>query len=130
MTSPRLMHAMLRVSDMERTLAFYCGVLGMTVQRVRDNPQSGHRNVFVGYGPFESSMQIEFVSDGSGARYEAGAGFGHIAIEVADVQGFCEQLRARGVAIVREPKLLPSGTVIAFIQDPDGYSVELVRPAA
>jgi lactoylglutathione lyase len=126
---PRLMHTMLHVSDMDRAVAFYCGLLGMTVQVSRENPETQHRNVFLGYGPYDTTPQVEFVSYGVGRHYERGDAFGHLAIGVDDIVAFCDRLRATGAVISREPKSVPSGAKIAFIRDPDGYEIELIEPA-
>ena len=123
------MHAMLHVTDMERTLAFYCGVLGMTVQVDRYTPETRHRNVFAGYGPYDQETMVEFVSYGVGRQYEKGDGFGHLAIGVADLAETCRQLAAAGVMPLRGPKLAPSGAQIAIIRDPEGYEIELIQPA-
>ena len=125
----RLMHTMLHVADMDRTLAFYCDVLGMTVQVARENPETRHRNAFVGYGPYDTTTQVEFVSYGGREAYDKGDAYGHIALGVDDVADFCERVRAAGGVVSREPKLLGSGSRIAFIQDPDGYEIEVIQPA-
>jgi lactoylglutathione lyase len=123
------MHAMLHVSDMDRAVAFYRDLLGMTVQLARENPETQHRNTFVGYGPYDTTTQIELVSYGVGKQYDKGDGFGHMAVSVEDIAAFCEHLRAAGALISREPKRVPSGAQIAFVQDPDGYEIELIQPA-
>lgn len=118
--APRLMHTMLRVADMERTLAFYCGRLGMTVQTDRTDPD-GYRNVFVGPG-------LEFGCRPGVTLDPRSTGFDDIAFEVADVATACDQLRASGVKIVREVKAAASGALIAIVEDPDGYRIELIQP--
>ncbi len=125
----RLMHTMLHVSDMDRTLAFYCDVLGMTVQLARENPETGHRNAFLGYGPYDTTTQVEFVAYGVGKAYDKGDAYGHIALGVEDIAAFCETVRAAGGEVSREPKLLGSGSRIAFIKDPDGYEIEVIQQA-
>jgi len=121
------MHTMLRVADMERTLAFYCGLLGMSVQMNREEP-NGYRNVFVGYGPASSTALLEFASLPGTTHYEKGTAYDHIALEVADVNAACSYLSAAGVKIVREVKTAASGALIAIIEDPDGFRIELVQP--
>jgi len=122
----RLMHTMLRVADMDRTLAFYCDVLGMSVQINRTDP-NGYRNVFIGYGPAASHTLLEFGAM-PGATYEKGTAYDHVALEVDDLAGAVADLRAKGVKIVREPKTAQSGAQIAIIEDPDGFRIELVEP--
>ncbi len=129
MSKTRLMHTMLHVSDMDRALAFYCGLMGMQVTVSRENPATQHRNAFVGYGPYDTTAQIELVSYGVGRSYDKGDGFGHLAIGVEDVAATCAHLRAHGAVISHEPKTVPSGAQIAFVQDPDGYEIELIQPA-
>jgi lactoylglutathione lyase len=120
---------MLHVADMDRTLAFYCDVLGMEVQVARENKATGHRNVFVGYGPQETHALVEFVSYRDRPAYEHGNGFGHVALGVADCRAACGYFADRGVAVTREPRVAPSGAVIAFVADPDGYQLEIVQSA-
>ena len=127
--SLRLMHTMLHVRNMDRTLAFYCDVLGMTVQLARENAETGHRNAFVGYGPYDTTAQVEFVSYGTDRTYDRGDAYGHIALGVDDIGQFCDRVRAAGAVVAREPKRLPSGSTIAFIVDPDGYEIEVIQPA-
>ena len=122
----RLMHAMLRVADMDRTLAFYCGALGMSVQMSRTDA-NGYRNVFVGYGPAASTTLLEFGCTPGVASYEKGTAFDHVAFEVGDLAAACAGLRAKGVKIIRDIKTAQSGALIAIIEDPDGYRIELVQ---
>jgi lactoylglutathione lyase len=126
----RLMHTLLRVRDMERTLAYYCGALGMTVQVDRAGPAPGRRNVFAGYGPYDTTPQMEFVDEGDERTYALGDAYGHVAIQVEDVAGLCEALVAAGYAAPHVgPKTVPSGSRIALVRDPDGYEIELIQPA-
>lgn len=125
----RVLHTMLHVADMDRTLAFYCDVLGMSVQVARENKETGHRNVFVGYGPQTTHALIEFVSYRDRPAYEHGDGYGHIALGVEDCRAACAYFEAAGVPVTREPRVAPSGAVIAFIADPDGYQMEIVQAA-
>lgn len=122
----RLVHTMLHVADMERTLAFYCGLFGMQVLVARENPATGHRNVFVGHGP--AAPQIEFTSYAGREEYAKGEAFGHVAFEVEDCVQACAVLAGQGVRVTREPRQAPSGAMIAFIEDPDGYAIELIQP--
>lgn len=116
----RLMHTMLRVADMERTLAFYCGIFGLPVHMDRTDAD-GYRNVFIGPG-------LEFGCRPGVTPEPRSTGFDHIAFEVADVTAACAELHAAGVKIVRDIKLAASGARIAIIEDPDGYRVELIEP--
>jgi lactoylglutathione lyase len=122
----RLMHAMLRVADMDRTLDFYCGKLGMAVRMERTDPD-GYRNTFVGYGDPAETALIEFASRPGVTAYDKGTGFDHIALEVDDVAAVCATLKSSGVKIVREVKTAASGALIAIIEDPDGYRIELIQ---
>lgn len=125
----RLMHTMLNVADMDRALAFYCGLLGMTVLADRSGQRPGRRNLFIGYGPEASTTLLELCSEADHATYPHGEAFGHIAIAVEDVGRLCAELDAAGVAIVRAVKPALSGARIAIVRDPDGYLVELIQPA-
>jgi lactoylglutathione lyase len=124
------MHTMLNVADMDRALAFYCGLLGMTVQADRSGQQPGRRNLFLGFGPEESTTLIELCSEAGRHSYAKGEAFGHIAIAVDDVRQVCAGLAGAGVEIVREAKAALSGAQIAMVRDPDGYLLELIQPAA
>lgn len=123
----RLAHTMMRVKDMEASLDFYCGILGMAVQRRTDYPDGRFTNTFIGYGPEASFPNLELTHNwDQGEDYDKGNGWGHICIEVPDVYKACESLRGKGVKITREPGPMKHGTrVIAFCEDPDGYKVEL-----
>ncbi|MEM7224195.1 MAG: lactoylglutathione lyase [Pseudomonadota bacterium] len=123
----RLAHTMMRVKDLEKTLEFYCGILGMEVQRRTDYPDGRFTNTFIGYGPEASFATLELTHNwDQNEDYDKGNGWGHIAIEVPDVYATCEELRAAGAKITREPGPMKHGTrVIAFMEDPDGYKVEL-----
>jgi lactoylglutathione lyase len=125
-THGRVLHTMLRVADMDRTLGFYCGLLGMRVQWERTH-DDGYRNVFVGYGPGAATALIEFGCRPGADGYDKARGFDHIAIAVADVAAACAALAQHGVTIVREPKAAASGALIALIEDPDGYRLELIQ---
>lgn len=123
----RLAHTMMRVMDMEKSLEFYCGILGMEVLRRTDYPEGKFTNTFIGYGPEAESPTLELTANWDQAEpYDKGNGWGHICIETPDVYAACEQLAAAGVKITRPPGPMKNGTrIIAFCEDPDGYKVEL-----
>lgn len=123
----RLAHTMLRVRDLDRTLDFYCRILGMEVLRRTDYPDGRFTNTFVGYGEEATHPAIELTHNwDQSERYDMGNGYGHIAVEVPDVYAACQELRDSGLKIVREPGPMKHGTrIIAFVEDPDGYKVEL-----
>jgi len=124
---------MIRVGDLERSIRFYTEVLGMSVLRRRDYPEGRFTLVFVGYGPETEQAVIELTYNYGVERYDQGSAFGHIAIEVGDAAAACEEIRRRGGKVVREAGPMKHGTtVIAFVEDPDGYRIELIErhPAA
>jgi len=123
----RLAHTMIRVRDLDRTLAFYVGLLGMEVLRQTDYPDGRFTNTFIGYGPEASHATLELTHNWDQTEtYDKGDGFGHIAIEVPCVYKACDLLRSDGVKITREPGPMKHGTRnLAFVEDPDGYKVEL-----
>lgn len=124
----RILHTMLRVGDLERSLAFYTEVLGMKLLRRHDYPEGKFTLAFVGYGDERSSAVIELTYNWGVEKYDLGAGFGHIAIEVEDAYRACEQVKARGGRVVREAGPMKHGsTVIAFVEDPDGYKIEFIQ---
>jgi lactoylglutathione lyase len=124
----RLLHTMLRVGDLERSLGFYTGPLGMKLLRRHDFPGGRFTLAFVGYGDESETAVLELTHNWDTARYEIGTGYGHIALGVPDVYATCAALREQGVKITREPGPMQHGTtVIAFIEDPDGYKVELIQ---
>jgi len=125
----RLLHTMIRVGDLERSIGFYTEVLGMQLLRRKDYPQGEFTLAFVGYGDEASHSVIELTYNWGVDRYELGTGFGHLAIEVDDVFAAAEAIRARGGKIIREPGPMNAGTtLIAFVEDPDGYPIELLGP--
>lgn len=125
----RLLHTMLRVGDMDRSIAFYTEVLGMTLLRRKDYPDGKFTLAFVGYGEEAHNSVIELTYNWGVERYELGTAYGHIALEVEDVYKACEDIRQRGGKVVREPGPMKHGTsILAFIEDPDGYRVELLSP--
>ena len=133
MASPsgfRFAHTMIRVRDLNRTLDFYTRMLGMRVLRQSDYPDGRFTNTFIGYDEEDASTVIELTWNWERAEpYDLGNGWGHLALEVADVHATCEKLGAEGVRITRAPGPMKHGTrVIAFIEDPDGYKIELLEP--
>jgi lactoylglutathione lyase len=134
----RILHTMIRVGNLERSLAFYTGPLGMRLLRREDYPDGRFTLAFVGYGDEHTGPVIELTHNWGVENYEHGNAFGHIALSVADAQRSCEQLTAAGVALLRPPGRMKhaspqrtSAEVIAFIADPDGHRIELIetRPA-
>jgi len=124
----RLLHTMIRVGDLERAIGFYTGVLGMKLLRRTDYPGGRFTNVFVGYDDEARAAVVELTHNWDTASYDMGTGFGHLAVEVDDAHRFCEEARRRGGKVVREAGPMKHGsTVIAFIEDPDGYRIELVQ---
>jgi len=124
----RLLHTMLRVGDIERSVRFYTELMGMKELRRRDVPEGKYTLVFVGYGDEADETVLELTYNYGTTSYEVGTGFGHLAIGVPDVYKTCDALRAGGAKITREPGPLKFGTVhIAFVEDPDGYKIELVQ---
>ncbi|HIA09232.1 MAG TPA: lactoylglutathione lyase [Chromatiaceae bacterium] len=125
----RMLHTMIRVGDLQRSIAFYTDVLGMQLLRQKDYPEGKFTLAFVGYGDESSNTAIELTHNWDTERYDLGNAFGHIAIEVEDVYKACDDIRAAGGNIVREAGPMKSGaTVIAFVEDPDGYKIELLAP--
>jgi lactoylglutathione lyase len=124
----RLLHTMLRVKDLDASLAFYTEALGMRLLRKTDYPSGEFTLAFVGYGDESDTSVIELTHNWGKSDYDLGDAFGHIAIGVSDIYATCEELRARGVKITREPGPMKHGsTVIAFVEDPNGYKVELIQ---
>jgi lactoylglutathione lyase len=124
----RLLHTMLRVGDLERSLVFYIEVLGMRLLRRKDYPAGRYTLAFVGYGDESDTTVLELTHNWDIERYELGEGYGHMALGVDDIHGTCAAIAAKGGRIVREPGPKQHGsTVIAFVEDPDGYKVELIQ---
>ena len=124
----RMLHTMLRVGDLERSLAFYTGPLGMKLLRKRDFPGGRFTLAFVGYGDEADHTVLELTHNWDTKSYEIGGGYGHVALGVPDIRATCAKLREQGVKITREPGPMQHGTtVIAFIEDPDGYLIELLQ---
>jgi lactoylglutathione lyase len=127
----RVLHTMLRVGDLERSLRFYTEILGMRLLRRQDYPDGKFTLAFVGYGPESEGAVIELTYNWDTDRYDLGTGFGHIAIEVDDAYAACAGIKGRGGKVVREAGPMKHGTtVIAFVEDPDGYRIELIQRKA
>ena len=126
----RILHTMIRVGDLDRALAFYTGVLGMRLLWRQDYPEGRFTLAFVGYGEEKDSAVLELTFNWDTAAYDLGNGFGHIAIAVPDAAVACNDIRARGGKVIREAGPMKHGsTVIAFVEDPDGYKIELIQRA-
>ncbi|HVB67117.1 MAG TPA: lactoylglutathione lyase [Acetobacteraceae bacterium] len=124
----RFLHTMLRVGNLQRSIDFYTKLLGMKELRRRDVPDGKYTLAFVGYGDEDSTSVIELTYNYGVDHYEQGTAFGHLAIGVPDVKATCDGLRAAGAKISREPGPVKFGTtIIAFVEDPDGYKIELVQ---
>lgn len=124
----RMLHTMLRVGDLEESLKFYCDVLGMKLLRKKDYPGGEFTLAFVGYGDESDHTVLELTYNWGTDSYDLGDGYGHIALGVDDIYGTCEAIKAQGGNVVREPGPMKHGsTVIAFVQDPNGYKVELIQ---
>lgn len=123
----RLLHTMIRTGDLDRSIAFYTQILGMSLLRRKDYPDGKFTLAFVGYGDEASHSVIELTYNWGVEHYEIGNGFGHLAIEVDDVYAACAEIRAKGGEIMREAGPMNAGTtIIAFVKDPDGYPIELI----
>jgi len=119
---------MLRVGNLDKSLDFYCNILGMNLLRQKDYPGGEFTLAFVGYGDESETAVIELTYNWGKDHYDLGDGYGHIALGVDDIYGVCEQIKAKGGTVTREPGPMKHGsTVIAFVQDPDGYKIELIQ---
>ncbi|MGF1485644.1 MAG: lactoylglutathione lyase [Prochloraceae cyanobacterium] len=124
----RVLHTMLRVGNLEESLKFYCEVLGMKLIRKKDYPGGEFTLAFVGYGDESENAVIELTYNWGTDKYDLGNGYGHIALGVDDIYSTCEKIKEQGGNVVREPGPMKHGsTVIAFVQDPDGYKIELIQ---
>lgn len=127
----RLLHTMLRVGDMQRSIDFYTKALGMKLLRTADNEEYKYSLAFVGYGDEVDHTVLELTYNWGVSEYEHGGAFGHIAIGVEDIYATCDTLRAAGADVYREPGPVKGGkTIIAFVRDPDGYAIELIERSA
>ncbi len=126
----RILHTMLRVGDLEKSIAFYTETLGMTLLRRSDYPDGRFTLAFVGYGPEEEGAVLELTHNWDTASYDLGNAYGHIALAVPDAAAACAGIKQRGGKVVREAGPMKHGkTIIAFVEDPDGYKVELIQRA-
>ena len=124
----RLLHTMIRVGDLERSIAFYTGVLGMKVLRRKDYPEGRFTLAFVGYGDESEHAVIELTHNWDTKAYELGNGFGHIAVAVPDAYKACDEVKAKGGKVTRPAgPMKHGGSVIAFVEDPDGYKIEFIE---
>ncbi|MBK6008853.1 lactoylglutathione lyase [Ramlibacter ginsenosidimutans] len=124
----RILHTMLRVGDLQRSIDFYTQVLGMKLLRTTDRPEQKYSLAFVGYGSNPEHAEIELTYNYGVSSYELGSAYGHIALGVPDAYAACDRIRAAGGNITREPGPVKGGnTVIAFVTDPDGYKIELIQ---
>jgi lactoylglutathione lyase len=127
----KMLHTMLRVGDMQRSVNFYTKVLGMKLLRTTDRPEQKYSLAFVGYDDEERTAVLELTYNYGVERYELGTAFGHIAIGVPDVAATCERVRKSGGKVTREAGPVKGGTsVIAFVEDPDGYKIEFIERRA
>lgn len=123
----RLLHTMLRVGDLQRSVDFYTNVLGMTLLRTSENPEYKYSLAFVGYGPESEGAVIELTWNWGVDSYDLGTAFGHLAISVDNAAQACERIRQNGGKVTREAGPVKGGTtVIAFVEDPDGYKIQLI----
>ena len=123
----RLLHTMLRVTDLEQSVEFYTSTLGMQLLRKKDYPDGRFTLAFLGYGPESEHTALELTHNWDQAHYDLGDAFGHIAIEVEDVYSACEEIKSKGGTVVREAGPMKHGsTILAFVKDPDGYMIELL----
>ena len=124
----RMLHTMLRVGNLEESIKFYCEVLGMKLLRQKDYPDGKFTLAFVGYGDEAENTVIELTYNWGVDSYDIGSGYGHIALGVSDIYQTCNEIKTRGGKVTREPGPMKHGsTVIAFIEDPTGYKIELIQ---
>ncbi|MYM40555.1 lactoylglutathione lyase [Duganella qianjiadongensis] len=124
----RILHTMLRVGDLQRSIAFYTNVLGMKLLRTSDNPEYQYTLAFLGYGSNPEHAELELTYNYGVSSYELGTAYGHIAISADNIYRACEAVKANGGTVTREPGPVKGGsTVIAFVTDPDGYKIELIE---
>jgi lactoylglutathione lyase len=124
----RILHTMLRVGDLQRSIDFYTRVMGMTLLRTTDRPDQKYSLAFVGYGSNPEHAELELTFNYGVERYDMGGAFGHIALAVDDAVAACARIRAAGGTVTREAGPVKGGTtMIAFVQDPDGYKIEVLQ---
>ena len=123
----RILHTMIRSGNLERSIAFYTEIMGMTLLRQKDYPKGEFTNAFLGYGDESEQAALELTYNWGVESYDMGTGFGHIALEVDDVYEATAQIKAKGGKIIRDAGPMNAGTrIIAFVEDPDGYQIELI----
>jgi lactoylglutathione lyase len=124
----RILHTMIRVGNLERSIAFYTEILGMCLLRRQDYPEGRFTLAFVGYGPESEGAVLELTHNWDTSGYDIGNGYGHLALAVPDAAQACAEIKRRGGKVVREAGPMKHGTtIIAFVDDPDGYKVELIQ---
>jgi lactoylglutathione lyase len=124
----KILHTMLRVGDLKRSVDFYTAVLGMKLLRTTERPEQKYSLAFVGYDTEDRAAVLELTYNHGVDRYELGSAFGHVAIEVGDARRMCDAVRAKGGKVTREAGPVKGGTtVIAFVEDPDGYKIEFIE---
>lgn len=124
----RILHTMIRVGDLRRSIDFYTGVLGMKVLRQKEYSDGRFTLAFVGYGDEDREAVLELTHNWDTAKYELGTGYGHVALEVEDAYKACDEVKKRGGKVTREAGPMKHGTtVIAFVEDPDGYKIEFIQ---
>jgi lactoylglutathione lyase len=124
----RILHTMLRVGDLKRSIDFYTNVLGMQVLRQKDHPDGRFTLAFVGYRAEDEEAVLELTHNWDTSKYDIGTGFGHVALEVEDAYKACDEVKKRGGRVTREAGPMKHGTtVIAFVEDPDGYKIEFIQ---
>ncbi|BDX07489.1 lactoylglutathione lyase [Planctobacterium marinum] len=124
----RMLHTMLRVADLDKSIAFYTDVMGMKLLRKSDNEQYRYTLAFVGYGDESEQAVLELTWNWDTDSYDMGNAYGHVAFAVTDIYAMCDAIKARGGDVYREPGPVKGGsTVIAFVRDPDGYAIELIE---
>lgn len=125
----RLLHTMIRVGNLDRSIEFYTQILGMKLLRKKEYPEGKFTLAFVGYGDEKDNTAIELTYNWDTSQYNIGEGFGHLAIEVPDVYKACEEIKNKGGEIIRPAGPMKHGTsILAFVKDPDGYEIELLSP--
>ena len=124
----RMLHTMLRVGNLDKSIAFYTDILGMKLLRRKDYPNGKFTLAFVGYGDEKDNTVLELTYNWDTSEYDLGEGYGHIALGVDDIYGTCDRIKTQGGKVSREPGPMKHGTtVIAFVEDPDGYKIELIQ---
>lgn len=124
----RILHTMIRVGNLQRSIDFYTDVLGMTLLRIKDNPEFKYTLAYLGYGSNPEHAELELTWNYGVDHYEMGTAYGHIAIGTDNIDAMCERIREKGGVLSREPGPVKGGsTIIAFLEDPDGYRIELIQ---